>query len=44
MDERRDESQDDEQVPSKTPYEPPVAEAVEGPDPDSVAPGMTGAG
>ena len=31
-----------EEVPAEEPYEPPVAEAVEGPDPDSVAPGVTG--
>jgi hypothetical protein len=32
---------DDEQ-PERPPYEPPVAESIEGPDPDSVAPGAPG--
>jgi hypothetical protein len=32
-----------EAVESDTPYEPPIAEAIEGPDPDSVAPGAPSA-
>jgi hypothetical protein len=36
-----DEQPTEEQTPDE-PYEPPVAEAVEGPDPDSVMPAISG--
>ena len=31
-----------QEVAAEEPYEPPVAEAVEGPDPDSVMPAISG--
>jgi hypothetical protein len=37
---RTDVPEDESQQPGAEPYEPPVAEAIEGPDPDSVVPGI----
>lgn len=31
----------DDAPPAEAPYEPPVAETIEGPDPESVGPGVT---
>ena len=31
-----------EELPAEEPYEPPCAEAIEGPDPDSVMPAISG--